>query len=122
MRELPMQGRDLLLGNDLAGGKVHVYPVVSESPMCDPNTEKLSQRVPGILPSCVVTRSQKRREKESPESDDLDYATLAGTFMQGTEISSGKWPHNWNWSLTKILFCVFYVVLSIKQDEQCEFR
>ncbi|XP_028823409.1 uncharacterized protein LOC114780060 isoform X2 [Denticeps clupeoides] len=68
--ELPMQGIDFILGNDLAGGKVLPLPEVIDNPAVPP-----SSVVPGyesVFPACAVTRAQARR----PSTDEL-----CDTFM-----------------------------------------
>ena len=60
--ELPMRGISLLLGNDLAGGKVLPSPIVCDSPVEDSVTETLEKDIPRIFPSCVVTRAQAMNE------------------------------------------------------------
>uniref|UniRef100_A0AAY4D6X3 CCHC-type domain-containing protein n=1 Tax=Denticeps clupeoides TaxID=299321 RepID=A0AAY4D6X3_9TELE len=58
--ELPMQGIDFILGNDLAGGKVLPLPEVIDNPAVPP-----SSVVPGyesVFPACAVTRAQARRQ------------------------------------------------------------
>ena len=85
--ELPMAGIDFLLGNDLAGDKIVVSPVVSEKPVEVAETEQLQVEFPGIFPDCVVTRSQARRAAQ----DDADFVDveensgvwLAETFFKG---------------------------------------
>ena len=42
---------------DLAGSKVEVNPLVTNKPSVDPNTDSIEQEIPGLLPSCAVTRS-----------------------------------------------------------------
>ena len=57
---LPIEGVDFLLGNDLAGDKVNVTPVVVHPPREEAKTEALDDDFPGIFPSCVVTHSQSK--------------------------------------------------------------
>ena len=52
--ELPMRGISLLLGNDLAGGKVLPSPIVCDSPVEDSVTKTLEKDIPTMFPSCVV--------------------------------------------------------------------
>ena len=52
---LPIKGVSLLLGNDLAGGKVVADPKVTSKPITLVSTEKLEEVIPGIFPSCAVT-------------------------------------------------------------------
>ena len=74
---LPVPGVSLLLGNDIAGGKVLPSPHMSEKPDTDQNTEILADTFPGIFPDCIVTRSmEKRNLNEIP-----DEINLSDTFM-----------------------------------------
>ena len=52
---LPLEGISLILGNDLAGEKVMVDPIVVEKPRDDEKTERLAEKFPGIfsLPLCL---------------------------------------------------------------------
>ena len=69
---LPMDGVSFLLGNDLAGGRVSVLPVVSEVPVSDQQTEKLAEEFPGIFSACVVTRAQARKKESERENNESD--------------------------------------------------
>ncbi|XP_077863555.1 uncharacterized protein LOC144347604 [Saccoglossus kowalevskii] len=64
VKSLPIEGVTFLLGNDLAGGKVIVLPVVSCKPVVNDKTEELLELYPGIFPACVVTRSQTSKERQ----------------------------------------------------------
>ena len=55
---LPIDGIDFLLGNDLAGGKVVAYSLVTDMPC---NCQQLDP-VPNLDPACVVTRASKEQE------------------------------------------------------------
>lgn len=68
---LPIKGVDLILGNDLAGGRVLPVPEVLDSPDSGPGSDDVSQKHPGVFPACVVTRAQSR-------NNDLD---LSDTFL-----------------------------------------
>ncbi|XP_006813838.1 uncharacterized protein LOC100371911 [Saccoglossus kowalevskii] len=63
VKSLPIEGVTFLLGNDLAGGKVSVLPVVSCKPVVNDKTEELLELYPGIFPACV-TRSQTSKERQ----------------------------------------------------------
>ena len=65
MSSLPIKGISLLLGNDLAGGKV----VLSK-----PSTEDESNLDIEIFPSCAVTRAMAKKAKE--EEDSVQSSTL----------------------------------------------
>ena len=75
---LPIKGVSLLLGNDLAGGKVTSKPITLDS------TEKLGEVIPGIFPSCAVTRAIAKTAQEEPkdckESADV-LVDLPDTFL-----------------------------------------
>lgn len=60
--KLPVDGVTLLLGNDLAGGKVFPLPVVIDSPE-EPlsDSSELFQKCPTLFPACAVTRAQSRK-------------------------------------------------------------
>ncbi|KAL5021229.1 hypothetical protein ScPMuIL_000384 [Solemya velum] len=59
--ELPIEGVSLILGNDLAGEKVRVDPLVSSIPDKTGDAETIQQEFPGIFPSCAVTRSMSKK-------------------------------------------------------------
>jgi hypothetical protein len=48
---LPLEGISLLLGNDLAGGKVITKPIVT----CEPNLSATSEEDEELYPACAVT-------------------------------------------------------------------
>ena len=62
---LPIKGVSLLLGNDLAGGKVVADPKVTSKPITLVSTEKLEDVIPGIFPSCAVTRAMAKKPKKN---------------------------------------------------------
>ena len=64
---LPIKGVSLLLGNDLAGGKVVADPKVTSKPITLVSTEKLEEVIPGIFPSCAVTRAMAKKAQEEPK-------------------------------------------------------
>jgi hypothetical protein len=70
--QIPIEGIDLLLGNDLAGSKVVDVPHLSSVPTN--NDSDLEIRFPGVCPSCVMTRSQRIINK----SDEVD---IFDTFL-----------------------------------------
>ena len=59
----PVEGISLILGNDLAGGKVMVDPRVVEKPRDDVKMEILAEKFPGIFPASVVTCSMKAKKE-----------------------------------------------------------
>ena len=81
---LPIKGVSLLLGNDLAGGKVVADPKVTSKPITLVSTEKLEEVIPGIFPSCAVTRAMAKKTQEEPkdckQSTDV-LVDLSDTFL-----------------------------------------
>ena len=69
-QKLHVEGITLLLGNDLAGDKVVVNPLVASIPRVAAKTEKLEQEFPGIFPACVINRGMKKKALEAEQSDD----------------------------------------------------
>jgi len=58
---LPVEGISLLLGNDLAGDKVIMEPIVSDEPSYEENELENTD----VFSTCVVTRTMsKKLEKE----------------------------------------------------------
>jgi len=57
----------MILGNDLAGGKVEPNPCVSDVPNCsdcDP-----VEAIPGLFPVCAVTRAMAKKAQVEQSSD-----------------------------------------------------
>ena len=77
---LPFDVVHLLLNNDLAGSKLEVNPLVTDKPSVDPNTDSIEQEIPGLFPSCAVTRSMSQSKSMSDDvTSDVD---LADTFLR----------------------------------------
>ncbi len=55
-----MDGVSLILGNDLAGGKVFPSPVVVDMPDLSPDSD-IAACFPSVFPACAVTRAQTRK-------------------------------------------------------------
>lgn len=76
---LPFDGVHLLWGNDLAGNKVVINPVVTENPCLNQTSDPIEKEIPGLYPSCAVTRAMsKKKAIEDDINPDVD---LAVTFM-----------------------------------------
>ena len=56
----------MLLGNDLEGGKVVADPKAASKPITLLSTEKLEVVVPGIFPSCALTRAMAKKAQKEP--------------------------------------------------------
>ncbi|XP_059203058.1 uncharacterized protein LOC131982579 isoform X1 [Centropristis striata] len=57
--ELPIPGIVLLMGNDIAGGKVTPTLEVLDHPQCD-GIHTSDQTPPNVFPACAVTRARSR--------------------------------------------------------------
>ena len=58
---LPFKGVHLLLGNDLAGDKFVVNPLVTDTPCIDLSPDPIQQELPDLNPSCAVTRAMAKK-------------------------------------------------------------
>ena len=65
--ELPVRGVSFILGNDLAGGKVSVNPIVVDKPQLSEKDE-LGEEFPNAFTSCVMTRSRAKLAKSQTEN------------------------------------------------------
>ena len=88
LSSLPFDGVHLLLGNDLAGSKVEVNPLVTDKPSVDPNTDSIEQEIPGLFPSCAVTRSMTQSKSTSDDvTTDVDLAdTLISRMLNDDNV------------------------------------
>ena len=66
---LPVKGVDLILSNDLAGGKVSADPCVTNIPLCHDKAVSEDTR---IYPGCAITRAMARGNKQK---DDVSYSS-----------------------------------------------
>ena len=69
---LPFEGVHLLLGNDLAGDKVVVYPLVTDTPCMDQPPDPMEQELPDLYPSCAVTRAMAKKTMLTKNQSDVD--------------------------------------------------
>ena len=60
---LPLKGVHLLLGNDLAGDKVVVNPLLTSTPFVDQPPDPIEQEIPDLYPLCAVTRTMAKKAK-----------------------------------------------------------
>ncbi|KAJ8050209.1 hypothetical protein HOLleu_03318 [Holothuria leucospilota] len=58
---LPVKGVSLLLGNDLAGGKVVANAILTDKPCDCNNTEQLEKEFQNLFPACAVTRTMSQK-------------------------------------------------------------
>ena len=75
---LPFKGVHLLLGNDLAGDKVVVNPLLTNTPCEDQLPDPIEQEITDLYPSCAVTRAMAKKVKLNDEIQDID---LTDTFI-----------------------------------------
>ena len=58
LNTLPVKGVSMLLGNDLAGGKVIAESDVVIEPVTSAETDKFEEEISNVIPSCGVTQAQ----------------------------------------------------------------
>ena len=75
---LPFKGVHLLLGNGLAGDKVVVNPLVTDTPNIGQTDDPIEQEIPDLYPSCAVTRAMAKKAILKNSNSDID---LTGTFI-----------------------------------------
>ena len=69
---LPIKGVHLLLGNDLAGDKAVVNPLVTDTPCMDQLPDPIDQELPDLYPSCAVTRAMAKEAMLTENQSDVD--------------------------------------------------
>ena len=79
---LPFTGVHLLLGNDSAGDKVVVNPLVTCMPCMDQSPDPIEQELPDLYPSCAVTRAMAKKTTltENPSDVDLTDSFISQSF------------------------------------------
>ena len=75
---LPIKGIHLLLGNDLAGDKVVVNPLVTDTPNIGQTDDPIEQEIPDLYPFCAVTRAMAKKAILKNSNSDID---LTDTFI-----------------------------------------
>ena len=89
---LPFKGIHLLLGNDLAGDKVVVDPLLTSTPCVDQPPDPIEQEIPDLYPSCAVTRAMAKKANQNYGMQDINIAdTLIGQSFND-EISNSFSP------------------------------
>ena len=79
--ELPVKGVSMLLGNDLAGGKVLPQPIVTRDPCTEADNDDESSVV---FPACAVTRSMTRKAMLEANSEDEGNDLVLNLDLEGT--------------------------------------
>ena len=77
---LPFKGVHLLLGNDLAGDKVVVNPLLTNIPCTDQPPDPIEQEIPDLYPSCAVSRAMAKKAKQNDGDIDLTDTFLGQSF------------------------------------------
>ena len=79
---LPFKGVHLLLGNDLAGDKVVVNPLVTDTPNIGQTDDPIEQEIPDLYPSCAVTRAMAKKAILKNSNSDIDLTdTCIGQYF-----------------------------------------
>ncbi|CAL9707779.1 unnamed protein product [Knipowitschia caucasica] len=78
----PIDGVSVIMGNDLAGGRVLVTPEVTPVPILSTRPDALAQTYPDVFTACAVTRAAAKREKDENDVD------LSDSFLCGPEVDS----------------------------------
>ena len=91
---LPFEGISVILGNDLAGGRILAHPRVTLVPIVE-TPDELTQRYPQVFPACAVTRAMSKRLQEDvpcilTETKQPIAVELSETFMHDLESTVSK--------------------------------
>ena len=70
---LPLKGVHLRLSNDLAGDKVVVNPLVTDTPNIGQTDDPIQQEIPDLYPSCAVTRAMAKKAILKNSNSDIDF-------------------------------------------------
>ena len=109
---LPFKGVHLLLGNDLAGDKVVVNPLVPDTPNIGQTDDPIEQEIPDLYPSCAVTRAMAEKAILKNSNSDIDLTdTFIGQYfnneikksldpsLSDTQTDSSMSCHSPSWSI-----------------------
>ena len=77
---LPFKGVHLLLGNDLAGDKIVVNPLLTSIPCIDQPPDPIEQEIPDLYPFCAVTRAMAKKAKQNDGDINLTDTFLGQSF------------------------------------------
>ncbi|KAJ8048081.1 hypothetical protein HOLleu_00253 [Holothuria leucospilota] len=94
---LPVKGVSLLLGNDLAGGKVVANAILTDKPCDYNNTEQLEKEFPNLFPACAVTRAMSQKlvvddNLKHPTSKSEDTVPKSGTSRESCKDDNLEHP------------------------------
>ncbi|XP_064102686.1 uncharacterized protein LOC135212849 [Macrobrachium nipponense] len=84
VREIPVSGVELILGNDVCGDKVFgsSNPILTEKPFNSSFITEVECTFPNLFPACAVTTRSKSAEGKVNDDDGLDLQNL---FKDGPE-------------------------------------
>lgn len=82
--ELPIPGIVLLMGNDIAGGKVTPTLEVLDQPQCD-GIQTSCQTPPNVFPACAVTRARSRESNPDDHEVSLSDSLFVSVFSDDKE-------------------------------------
>ena len=86
---LPFKGVHSLLGNDLAGDKVVIDPLLTSTPCVDQHPDPIEQEIPDLYPSCAVTRAMAKKADQNNGMQDINLAeTLIGQSFNDEILNS----------------------------------
>ena len=86
---LPFKGVHLLLGNDLAGDKVVVDPLLTNTSCVDQPPDPIEQEIPDLYPSCAVTWAMTKKANQNYGMQDINLAdTLIGQSFNDEILNS----------------------------------
>ena len=86
---LPLKGVHLLLGNDLAGDKVVVDPLLTNTPCVGQPPDHIEQENPDLYPSCAVTRTMAKKANQY-HGNQTDFDTSRSYTDLSSEISNNQ--------------------------------
>ena len=69
-----------MLGNDLAGDKVVINPLLTAIPCIDQLPDPIEQEIPDLYPSCAVTVAMAKKAKQNDGDIDLTDTLLGQSF------------------------------------------
>ena len=79
-RSLPFKGVHLMLGNDLAGDKAVVNPLLTTIACIDQPPDPIEQEIPDLYPSCAVSRAMAKKAKQNDGDINLSDTFLGQSF------------------------------------------
>ena len=74
---LSLEGVQPLLGNDLAGHKGVIDPIVTDMPCVEQLPDPVEKQIPNLYPACAVTCAMSKKES----SDDISCTCRSFEFL-----------------------------------------